>query len=82
MQLFSLSNVPFAALSLTVLFFGGLLIYVFRGKLEKSAGKVAVGFSFIAMVLMVYPFFQVFTGSSYSESGCLCLSYINGVSHL
>ncbi len=67
MQLFDLSNIPFAALSLAVLFFGGLLIYLFRGTLEKSAGKVAVGFSFIAMVLMVYPFFQVFTGSSYSE---------------
>ncbi|TFH00145.1 NADH-quinone oxidoreductase subunit M [Candidatus Thorarchaeota archaeon] len=67
MQLFDLSNIPFAALSLAVLFIGGLLIYVFRGKLEKSAGKVAVGFSFVAMFLMVYPFFQVFTGSSYSE---------------
>lgn len=67
MQLFDLSNIPFAALSLAVLFIGGLLIYVFRGSLEKSAGKVAVGFSFVAMFLMAYPFYQVFTGSSYSE---------------
>jgi NADH-quinone oxidoreductase subunit M len=67
MQLLALDNIPFAALSLAVLFFGGLLIYVFRGKLEKSAGKVAVGFSFIAMVLMVYPFYKVITGESYTE---------------
>jgi NADH-quinone oxidoreductase subunit M len=67
MQLLALENIPFAALSLAVLFFGGLLIYVFKGSLEKSAGKVAVGFSFIAMVLMFYPFYKVFTGNSYSE---------------
>ncbi|MHA2026538.1 MAG: complex I subunit 4 family protein [Candidatus Thorarchaeota archaeon] len=68
MQLLALlENIPFAALSLAVLFFGGLLIYVFRGALEKSAGKVAVGFSFVAMLLMAYPFYKVFTGVAYSE---------------
>ncbi|MFW9982311.1 MAG: hypothetical protein ACFFE3_10405, partial [Candidatus Thorarchaeota archaeon] len=67
MQLMALDNIPFAALSLAVLFIGGLLIYVFRGSLEKSAGKVAVGVSFVAMLLMFYPFYKVFTGESYSE---------------
>jgi len=67
MQLLALESIPFAALSLAVLFFGGLLIYVFRGALEKSAGKIAVGFSFVAMVLMFYPFYKVFTGETYSE---------------
>ncbi|MFW9793989.1 MAG: hypothetical protein ACFFEE_06800, partial [Candidatus Thorarchaeota archaeon] len=67
MQLLALDNIPFAALSLAVLFIGGLLIYVFRGSFEKSAGKVAVGFSFVAMFLMLYPFYKVFTGETYTE---------------
>ncbi|MHA1950505.1 MAG: complex I subunit 4 family protein [Candidatus Thorarchaeota archaeon] len=67
MQLLALDNIPFAALSLAVLFFGGLLIYVFRGRLEKSAGKVAVAISFVGMALMFYPFYKVFTGVTYSE---------------
>ena len=62
MQLLALDNIPFAALSLAVLFIGGLLIYVFKGSFEKSAGKVAVGISFFAMLLMVYPFYKVLTG--------------------
>jgi NADH-quinone oxidoreductase subunit M len=61
------TNLPFAALSLAVLFFGALLIYVFKESLEKSAGRVAVGVSGVASLLMVYPFFQVFTGSTYEE---------------
>ncbi|MFX1482895.1 MAG: NuoM family protein [Promethearchaeota archaeon] len=64
MQITFLENIPLAALSLAVLFIGGLLIYVFKGRLENSAGKVAVGFSFVAMLLMVYPFYKVVTGAS------------------
>ncbi|MHA3962386.1 MAG: complex I subunit 4 family protein [Candidatus Thorarchaeota archaeon SMTZ1-45] len=58
-----ITELPFAALSLAVLFFGGLLIYVFKGSLDKTAGRVAVGFSGIASLLMVYPFYQVVTGA-------------------
>ncbi len=64
-----ITDLPFAALSLAVLFFGGLLIYVFKGRLEKTAGRVAVGFSAVASLLMVYPFYQVVSGavSEYTE---------------
>jgi NADH-quinone oxidoreductase subunit M len=47
------------ATSLAVLFFGGLLIYVFRGRIGDAAGKVAVAFSGLAMFLMFPPFFRV-----------------------
>jgi len=67
MQIVNLTNIPFAALSLAVLFFGGLLIYVFKGSFEKTAGRIAVGFSAVASFLMVYPFYQVLTGSTYEE---------------
>ncbi|MHA2163738.1 MAG: proton-conducting transporter transmembrane domain-containing protein, partial [Candidatus Thorarchaeota archaeon] len=50
---------PFMATSLAVLFFGGLLIYIFRGRIGDAAGKVAVAFSGLAMFLMVPPFFRV-----------------------
>jgi NADH-quinone oxidoreductase subunit M len=63
MQLFDLGNIPFATLSLAALFFGALLIYVFKDSLEKSAGRVAVGVSAVASLLMVYPFYQIFTGA-------------------
>jgi hypothetical protein len=52
-------QLPFMTLSLVVLFFGGLLIYLFRGRLHESAGRIAVGFSFLATALMVIPFFRV-----------------------
>jgi len=61
------TDLPFAALSLAVLFFGALLIYAFKNSLEKSAGRVAVGVSAVASLLMVYPFYQVFNGSTYEE---------------
>jgi NADH-quinone oxidoreductase subunit M len=62
-----LTDLPFAALSLVFLFFGGLLIYVFKDSLEKTAGRVAVGFSAVASLLMVYPFYQILTGTTYEE---------------
>lgn len=49
---------PFMASSLFVLFIGGLLIYLNKDRLEKSAGKVAVAFSGLAMVLMIPPFYR------------------------
>jgi NADH-quinone oxidoreductase subunit M len=67
MQIPALSEIPFAALSLAVLFIGGLLIYVLKGRFEHNAGKVAVAFSGIASLLMVPPFYQIFTGSDYAE---------------
>ncbi|MHA2395125.1 MAG: complex I subunit 4 family protein [Candidatus Thorarchaeota archaeon] len=62
-----ITDLPFAALSLAVLFFGALLIYAFKDSLEKSAGRVAVGVSAVASLLMVYPFYQVFIGNTYEE---------------
>lgn len=53
--------IPFQALSLAVLFFGGLLIYLFKGRLAESSGKAAVVFSLAAVILMIPPFYQVFT---------------------
>ena len=53
-------EIPFMALSLLVLFLGGLLIYVFKSRLSHSAGAIAGGVSFLATVLMVPPFFRVF----------------------
>ncbi|MHA2141859.1 MAG: complex I subunit 4 family protein [Candidatus Thorarchaeota archaeon] len=50
---------PFMTLSLLVLFIGGLLIYVLRGRLEKTSGKIAVGFSAVGALLMVPPFYRV-----------------------
>jgi len=55
-------QLPFMTLSLVVLFFGGLLIYIFRGRLHESAGRIAVGFSFVATALMVPPFYEVLVG--------------------
>ncbi|MFX1603483.1 MAG: complex I subunit 5 family protein, partial [Promethearchaeota archaeon] len=52
-------QLPFMTLSLAVLFFGGLLIYLFRARLKESAGRIAVGFSFVATALMIIPFFRV-----------------------
>ncbi|MFW9786551.1 MAG: NuoM family protein [Candidatus Thorarchaeota archaeon] len=61
MQLFDLASIPYAALSLAVLFIGGLLIYALKDNFAHSAGKVAVGFSGIASLLMVYPFYLIFS---------------------
>ncbi len=54
------------ALSLAVLFFGGLLIYLLRNKLEENAGKVAVAFSGAAAVLMVPAFYEVLIQGGYA----------------
>jgi len=58
-----LPNIPYAALSLAVLFIGALIIYAFKDRLDKSVGKIAVGFSGLAALLMAYPFYQVVTGA-------------------
>ncbi|MFW9802458.1 MAG: NuoM family protein [Candidatus Thorarchaeota archaeon] len=50
---------PFMTLSLLVLFIGGLLIYLLRGRLEKTSGKIAVGFSAVSALLMVPPFYRI-----------------------
>ncbi|MHA1654574.1 MAG: complex I subunit 4 family protein [Candidatus Thorarchaeota archaeon] len=47
------------ALSLAVMFIGALLIYILRGTLREAAGKVAVAFSFISLLLMLPPFYRV-----------------------
>ena len=62
-----LTAIPFSTLSLAVLFFGGLIIYLMKGRLEESAGRLAVGFSFVAMLLMVVPFIQVLSGTPWEE---------------
>ena len=50
---------PFMTLSLLVLFIGGLLIYLMKGSLEKTSGKIAVGISAFPAFLMVPPLYRV-----------------------
>ncbi len=50
---------PFMTISLAVLFLGGLLIYLFRGRLVDTSGRIAVGISFVSLVLMIPPFYRV-----------------------
>ncbi len=50
---------PFMGSSLMVLFIGALLIYILKGRLQAAAGKVAVAFSFVSLVLMIPPFYRV-----------------------
>ncbi|MDF1539266.1 MAG: NADH-quinone oxidoreductase subunit M [Candidatus Thorarchaeota archaeon] len=52
-------EIPFMTLSLVVLFVGGLLIYLLKGKIGDNAGKIAVAFSGLAVALMVPPFFRI-----------------------
>jgi len=61
-------GIPFMFISLAVMFLGGLSIYVFKNKLEESAGKVAVGFSFIGTVLMIPPFYELLTAGQSIET--------------
>ncbi len=57
--LMQMIELPFMTFSLVVLFIGGLLIYLLKGRLENSSGKIAVFFSGISMVLMFPPFYRV-----------------------
>jgi len=57
-------GIPFMALSLVVMFFGGLFIYLFRGYLAESAGKIAVAFSGIGSVLMIPAFYELLTSTA------------------
>ncbi len=50
---------PFMWSSLLVLFFGGLFIYILRGRLHSSVGGVAVLISTLSALLMVPPFYRV-----------------------
>ncbi len=60
-------ELPFMAFSLLVLFLGGLFIYLLRGRLQSSAGRIAVGFSTLSALLMIPPFYRVFVeqGTAY-----------------
>jgi hypothetical protein len=46
-------GIPFMAISLAVMFLGGLFIYVFRNRIAESAGKVAVGVSLVSTFLFI-----------------------------
>ncbi|TFG33632.1 NADH-quinone oxidoreductase subunit M [Candidatus Thorarchaeota archaeon] len=61
-------GIPFMALSLAVMFIGGLLIYVLRSNLKESAGNVAVGISLFATILMIPPFYELLTKGSSIET--------------
>ena len=61
-------GIPFMAISLAVMFFGGLFIYLFRNKIAESAGKVAVGVSLAGTLLMIPPFFELFTSGQSIET--------------
>ncbi|NHJ15076.1 MAG: hypothetical protein EAX95_15445, partial [Candidatus Thorarchaeota archaeon] len=50
---------PFMTTSLVVLFIGALLIYLLKGRLEHTAGKLAVGFSGLSAFLMAPAFYRV-----------------------
>jgi len=57
-------EIPFMTLSLVLLFVGGLFIYLLKGRVGDSAGKIAVAISGISVALMVPPFIRVmFEGS-------------------
>ncbi|TFG32741.1 NADH-quinone oxidoreductase subunit M [Candidatus Thorarchaeota archaeon] len=61
-------GIPFMALSLAVMFFGGLLIYILKDSLRENAGRVAVGISFLATLLMIPPFYELLTAGSSVET--------------
>jgi NADH-quinone oxidoreductase subunit M len=61
-------GIPFMALSLVVMFFGGLFIYLFKNRLGESAGKVAVAFSGIGSLLMIPPFYELLTAGHSEET--------------
>lgn len=61
-------GIPFMTLSLAVMFIGGLLIYVFKNSLNESAGKIAVGVSLLSTILMIPPFYELFTSGSSVET--------------
>ena len=61
-------GIPFMFISLAVMFLGGLFIYLFRGKLAESAGKVAVGVSLAGTVLMIAPFYELLTAGQSVET--------------
>jgi NADH-quinone oxidoreductase subunit M len=63
-----LSDIPFMALSLAVMFIGALLIYLFKNKLAHSAGKIAVGVSLLGTVLMIWPFYELMAEGSSVET--------------
>ncbi|MHA1771525.1 MAG: complex I subunit 4 family protein [Candidatus Thorarchaeota archaeon] len=50
---------PYMTSSLLLLFIGAILIYIFKGHLEQAAGKVAVFFSFLSLVMMAPPFYRL-----------------------
>ncbi len=59
MQLGALLDFPFMTLSLGILFIGALFIYLFRNSLKEQAGKVAVIYSFLGMLAMIPPFYEL-----------------------
>ncbi|TFH11800.1 MAG: hypothetical protein E4H14_00180 [Candidatus Thorarchaeota archaeon] len=61
-------GIPFMFISLTVMFLGGLFIYLFKNRLEESAGKVAVGVSLIGAALMIPPFYELLTAGQSVET--------------
>ena len=61
-------GIPFMALSLAVMFLGGLFIYLFKNKIADSAGKVAVGVSLLGTVLMIPPLYELFTAGQSVET--------------
>jgi len=60
-------GIPFMAISLAVMFFGGLFIYLFRNSITESAGKVAVGVSLVGTLLMIPPFYELFANGQSIE---------------
>jgi NADH-quinone oxidoreductase subunit M len=63
-----LSNIPFMALSLAVMFIGALLIYVLKNRISHGAGAIAVGVSLVSTLLMIWPFYELMTEGSSVET--------------
>ena len=61
-------GIPFMFIALVVMFLGGLFIYLFKNKLEESAGKVAVGVSLVGTLLMIPPFYELLTAGQSVET--------------
>jgi len=61
-------GIPFMAISLAVLFLGGLFIYVFRNRIAESAGKVAVGVSLVSTFLFIPAFYELLTDGQSIET--------------
>ncbi|MBN2229141.1 MAG: NADH-quinone oxidoreductase subunit M [Candidatus Thorarchaeota archaeon] len=63
-----LFGIPFMALSLAVMFIGGLFIYLFKASIGDAAGRIAVAVSLVGTILMIPPFYELMMFGSSVET--------------